>query len=434
MAKKEEINGIEIYSEEVQDILGPIPGRLINWGATIIFSIFLMLITGSYFFTFNEVISAPMVITTSSPPAPLIAKTSGRISKLYVIDGQTVTTGSCVALINNPAQVADVMELEQVISSINGKILTEMVVKTALPDNLMLGDMQELYNLFLKNWRGYHQYVTDQPLLKRIELLKKEMAGHEKNYNLSLGQKDLVEKEFELAKKRYARYQSLEGKGGVSESELDNAMSSLIQSERAYYAFMGSLQSLEIGLIGQKRALLEMQEQHSSNIVQFETDISENIRAIGNSIRNWKTNYLLSAPIDGVVTLTKFWSENHVISAGERLATVVPKASQTIICRALVSSTGIGKVEPGQKANLKLSGYPFMQYGILRGTVKTISLVPEGDGYIVEIDLKEGMKSNYSEQLKLIQEMGGTAEIVTRRSRVINRFINPLKSIVKEGS
>ncbi|MBN1187036.1 MAG: HlyD family efflux transporter periplasmic adaptor subunit, partial [Bacteroidales bacterium] len=190
--------------------------------------------------------------------------------------------------------------------------------------------------------------------------------------------------------------------------------------------------TLEIGLIGQKRALLEMQEQHRNNMVQFETDIAENIRTIENSIKNWKANYLLSAPIGGAVTLTKFWSENHVVSAGDRLATVVPEGDQTVICRAMVPSSGIGKVEPGQKVNLKLSGYPFMQYGMLRGTVKTISLVPEGDGYIVEVGLAEGMVSNYKEQLKLIQEMEGTAEIITKESRLIYRFINPLRAIVKE--
>jgi multidrug resistance efflux pump len=424
---------IEIHSEEVQDIMGRIPGSLLRWGSTIIFLVFLLLVLGSYFFSFHEVVSAPMVITTSCPPAPLMAKTSGRIHKWYVADGQTVTQGSPIALINNPAQVADVLELEQLIGSINGTILTEMVVVTALPDNLVLGDMQEQYNLFLKNWRGFHHYVTEQPLLKRIELHKQEMAGHEQNHNLSLGQKDLVEKEFELAKKRFERYQGLVVKGGVSESELDNAMSSLIQSERAYFAFKGSLQSSEVGLIGQKRALLEMQEQHRNNMVQFETGIAENIRAIGNSIKNWKANYLLSAPIGGTVTLTKFWSENHVVSAGERLATVVPGGDQTVICRAMVTSSGIGKVEPGQKTNLKLSGYPFMQYGMLRGTVKTISLVPEGDGYIVEVGLAEGMVSNYKEQLKLIQEMEGTAEIITKESRLIYRFINPLRAIIGNG-
>lgn len=430
----EENKNIEIHSEEVQDIMGQIPGSLLRWGLTVIFSVFLMMIAGSYFFKFNEMVSAPMVITTSSPPAPLIAKTSGRISKWYITDGQTVTQGSPVALINNPAKLSDVIELEQVIGSISGTIFKQMDVTTTLPVDLELGDMQELYNQFVKNWNEYHYYINYQPLLKQIELRKQEMTGSEKNHNLLLSQKDMAKKELEFGKKKYARYQSLVEKGGVSESELDDAMSSLIQSERAFFSFMGSLQSSEISLIGQRRALLDMQEQHRNNMVKLETNLTENIRAIGNAIINWKANYLLSAPIDGVVTLTKFWSENHVVSAGERLATIVPVGDQTVICRAKVPSSGIAKVEPGQKANLKLTGYPFMQYGMLRGTVKTISLVPEDDGYIVEFSLAEGMVSNYKEHLKLIQEMEGTAEIITKESRLIYRFINPLKAIVKEGS
>jgi multidrug resistance efflux pump len=418
---------IEIHSEEVQDIMGRIPGSLLRWGLTLIFFIFLMMIAGSYFFVFNEVVSAPMVITTSNPPAPLIAKTSGRIAKWYVSDGQTVKKGDYIALINNPAQINDVLKLEQIVDSSNFTVSAKMAEECQLPDNLVLGEMQELYNRFLKNQRGYRDYVAHQFLLKKIAFHKQEMEKHEQNHKLSLEQKVLIEKEFGLAKKRYARYQSLEDKGGVSESELDNAMSSLIQSERAYSSFLGSLQSIEIGLIGQKRALLEMQEQHRNNLVQFETDMADNIRSIKNSIKGWKASYLLVAPIDGVVTLTTFWSENHVVTAGERLATVVPEGNQTIICRAMVPSSGIGKVELGQKVNLKLTGFPYMQYGIITGFVSSVSLVPEGNSYIVELALNEGLTSTYREQLKMVQEMDGLAEIITIESRLIFRFIEPLR-------
>jgi len=37
------------------------------------------------------------------------------------------------------------------------------------------------------------------------------------------------------------------------------------------------------------------------------------------------------------------------------------------------------------------------------------------------------MKSSYSEVLKLVQEMNGTAEIVTQNTRAIYRFIEPLR-------
>jgi hypothetical protein len=58
--------------------------------------------------------------------------------------------------------------------------------------------------------------------------------------------------------------------------------------------------------------------------------------------------------------------------------------------------------------------------------------VPDEKGYIVEITLNEGMVSSYSEQLKLVQEMEGTAEIITKKMRMIYRFINPLKMIFEK--
>jgi hypothetical protein len=71
-----------------------------------------------------------------------------------------------------------------------------------------------------------------------------------------------------------------------------------------------------------------------------------------------------------------------------------------------------------------------MEHGTLTGVVNSISLVPEKEGYIVEINVNDGMVSSYSEQLKLVQEMDGTAEIITKEMRMIYRFINPLKTIL----
>ena len=185
-------------------------------------------------------------------------------------------------------------------------------------------------------------------------------------------------------------------------------------------------------MINQERSLLGLQEQHHANIKQFEMDILNDIRMLKNEFKAWKDNYLLTSPIDGKVTLTKFWSENHVVTAGERLATVVPGDSSVVICRAVVPSAGIGKVEKGQPVHVKLAGYPYMEHGMLTGTVSAVSLVPEEQGYIVGITLSEGMISSYSEQLKLVQEMDGTAEIITKEMRLIYRFINPLKMIVNK--
>jgi multidrug resistance efflux pump len=263
-------------------------------------------------------------------------------------------------------------------------------------------------------------------------LLKEQNEKQEQQYQLSIQQQKMMKEELDIARNGFSRYESLLDKGGVSESQIEEAKARLIQSERAYTGFLASIKSTEANLIGQKRSLLELQEQYDNQVQKYETEIASGIKTLKNQIKNWEDTYLLCSPVEGKVTFTKYWSENHVVTAGDRLATIVPVDSSAVICRAVVSSSGIGKIEMGQKVLIKLAGYPSMEHGILTGVVNLISLVPEKEGYIIEINLNEGMVSSYSERLKLVHEMEGTAEIITSEMRLINRFINPFKMILNK--
>ena len=121
----------------------------------------------------------------------------------------------------------------------------------------------------------------------------------------------------------------------------------------------------------------------------------------------------------------------QVIKAGDILATVIPDDKSRILVRAEVPATGVGRVRTGQDVNIKLSGFPYMEYGIIRGKISTLSLVPAGDVYIAGIDLVNGMRSTYNTDLNFISEMTGTGEIITENRRLIYRFIKPLKALGK---
>jgi multidrug resistance efflux pump len=423
---------IEIYNEEVQEIMKDIPGSLLRWGLSIIFLIFASIIVGSYFFTFSEVVSAPLIITTTNPPAPLICKSSGRITTWFASDGEIVKKGDVIALINNTARLEDIMYLEEAlyVHDTIGRIIINS--GEVFRENLSLGDLQEPYNTFCLNLRNYDDFKENNFLPRKIDLSKQQLEMQEQQFQLSLVQQQMMKQELEISKKGLERFVGLLGKGGVSEAQVEEARGRYIQSERGYTNFLASLKSAEINLISMKRSLLELQEQNHKETGQFRQSVSDSRSALKSKLKEWKERYLIASPVDGRVTLTRFWSENHVITAGERLATIVPEDSSQVICRAIIPSSGIGKVETGQTVHVKLSGYPYMEHGMLMGKVSAISLVPEEKGYIVEITLKEGMVSNYREQLKLVQEMEGTAEIITKKMRMIYRFINPLKMIIKE--
>ena len=419
---------IEIYNEEVKEIMQQIPGSLLRWGLTIIFLIFLSIIVCSYFLKYKEIVMAPLVITTTNPPAPIIAKSSGRIAHWFVSDGVQIKEGDEIAIIENSTNLIDFRLAEKVLDQIDSTKV-ESCLSVMLPRDLMLGELQSDYIRCYSNRENYRDYLATNYLSRKIELLRQQIQKQKEYYQFSLEQKKMMEQELGIIKKGLERHRSLLDKGGISESKLEEEKSRIIQAESNYTGFVASLRSTEITMINLERSLLELQEQQHINIKQFEMDIFSDIRNLKNQFQIWKDKYLLTSPIDGKVTLTEFWSENHVVMLGERLATVIPINSSIVICRAVVPSKGIGKVEKGQLVNIKLAGYSYMEHGMLTGKVNAVSLVPEKEGYIVEIVLDKGMISSYSEQLKLVQEMDGTAEIITKEVRMLYRFINPLKII-----
>ena len=101
--------------------------------------------------------------------------------------------------------------------------------------------------------------------------------------------------------------------------------------------------------------------------------------------------------------------------------------------RMKVTSIGFGKIKVGQTVNIKLSGFPYLEFGILRGKVETISSVPEmsqeGLFYTIDVTLPEGLESTYHKQFPFVQNMDGVAEIITEDMRLIEQFIRPIKSL-----
>jgi HlyD family secretion protein len=77
-----------------------------------------------------------------------------------------------------------------------------------------------------------------------------------------------------------------------------------------------------------------------------------------------------------------------------------------------------------------------MEYGMIRVKINNISLVPLDDGngaksYILEVEFPGELVTNYGKTLTFSQEMTGTAEIITEDLRLIDRFLNPIREIIK---
>ncbi len=95
--------------------------------------------------------------------------------------------------------------------------------------------------------------------------------------------------------------------------------------------------------------------------------------------------------------------------------------------------TGLEKVSPGQKVNLKFENYPYLEFGIVRGVVGKVSSVPGGDSYETEIQLPDGLTTTFGKELEFRQELKGNAEIVTENISLLSRILDPVKAVFGKG-
>jgi HlyD family secretion protein len=98
-----------------------------------------------------------------------------------------------------------------------------------------------------------------------------------------------------------------------------------------------------------------------------------------------------------------------------------------------VASDGYGKVEVGQKVNVRLDNYPFHEYGMLQGVVVKLGLLPDKNRYSVGVKFPDGLNTTYKYELPFSAEMVGSAEIITRDKRLLQRIFDSIAKLINRG-
>src|SRR5258707_12219901 len=96
----------------------------------------------------------------------------------------------------------------------------------------------------------------------------------------------------------------------------------------------------------------------------------------------------------------------QIIEIGKNLFSIIPKGGE-IIAKAELPLAGSGKVKPGQQVNIRLDNYPFEQFGMLTGEVKSISLLQSSDKYLLDLTLNRGMERTKNKKLPFRQHLKG---------------------------
>lgn len=112
MEKEHTHKEIELRSEEVQEVMNRVPAWILRSGITVLFIIVVVLVAGSYWFKYPDVITAEVTVSTQEPPSYVMARSAGRLADLYVQNGQEVKPDMNLGVIENTARAVDVFSLK----------------------------------------------------------------------------------------------------------------------------------------------------------------------------------------------------------------------------------------------------------------------------------------------------------------------------------
>ncbi len=201
----------------------------------------------------------------------------------------------------------------------------------------------------------------------------------------------------------------------------------------------GNLVAMEKQAEQTANSIKELHTQKTIKYKELEINIITSYNHFMENVNNWEHLYIIKSPIKGKLQTLNFWAENQFIQSGTEVFAVVP-TQEEIFGQMLLPTSGAGKVQVGQEVVVKLDDFPYLEYGSVRGTVESISISKKQEqtsqgnveAYLVLVRFDNGLKTNYGEYIKTNKATSGLGEIITKDRRLIQRFFDNLKYVMKK--
>lgn len=159
LASKSLSSAHKLRSEMAQEIISRQPGFLEHWSLLIFLGILFLMLGGTWFVHYPDIITARAVLTAENSPKEIMARQDGHLIKLFVKNDQKVKQGTVIGLIESSANHDEVIELSKQLDRCIGLLTTNK--------------LEEVFYLFDKPFtnlgelqQAYQQFLTSKDILK----------------------------------------------------------------------------------------------------------------------------------------------------------------------------------------------------------------------------------------------------------------------------
>ncbi|MEP4889286.1 MAG: HlyD family efflux transporter periplasmic adaptor subunit [Aliiglaciecola sp.] len=336
---------------------------------------------------------------------------SGRIEQVLIEEGQLVSQGQALAVI----------EGDRTLSS--GSSLQTTLLREYKNQRLII-----------------EAQLTRSEIINQIdtENTQSKLAALQEDISRLDAQIMTLQKRFSLVSSRYQNYQSMGKSGHISKSDLEQVLEQKLALQNQEQGLQREKISLNNEITTTENQLLTLPQNQLDQTNQLKSKLSD--LALKIAQLNGQSRHVLKASRDGLVS-------NLLAQVGQQtnqntpLLSIVPQASQ-IEAKLLVPVKAIGFIEQGQPIQIRYDAFPYQKFGLYQGTIISVSdavILPnevhnapvniQEPAYLVHATLDSQSVSAYGKKLNLKSGMTLSADVQLGQRSLLEWIFEPLLSL-----
>lgn len=421
-------------SEVVQAIVDRMPTYWVKWVVLCVGILMGVIILLGFLIQYPDTVDGQISVTADIAPVRLVANSNGRISLLQSNKVQ-LQKGDVISYLESGANYKHILWIDSILNCLNSNDSE----KISLPDTLILGEVSSAYNAFMLSYFQYERVISTNIYATMRQKLQQQIQSDEFVIINLNDQMQLKKQILRTSTDQLRKDSVLLAAKGISEQEYHRQYNAHLSLQEARLNLQSNWQMKQSEVARNQLEIQRILLEETETKEKAYSDFISRKNELSNSINLWKERYLQYSPVEGVLEYLGFWRNNSFVQTGQELFSIIPDKND-ILGEVMIPSFGAGKVEIGQTANVKINNYPYDEYGLLKGVVESVSRITnklktqkgDVDAYLVVISFPNGTVTNFGKTLPLDFESKGTAEIITKRKRLIERLFDNLKAKVEK--
>jgi multidrug efflux pump subunit AcrA (membrane-fusion protein) len=419
---------IELRSEEVQELLTRVPGWLLRWGITVVFAVLGLLVAGAWVIHYPDLVKASFKLTSVNAPKAVVTRSDGKLVRLFAQEGKTVSSGAVLAYLESTAQHDEVLRLSarlreawQLARRGNLEALTNL----DLENYHRLGELQTPFQTFEQTSIQLRAYLKDGFYSQKRAILEEEQIDLKALSRNLTEQHSLQEKDMALAQEDYEIQRKLAEQKVIAPLDLKREESKNLSRKMPYQQTSSALISNLSAQRAKQKEILELDKQ----VTEQRDNFLQALNTLQSAVDAWKIRYILTAPESGRIHFPSIIQENQHVTINQELFFIAP-ASTHYYGELRIPQQNFGKVQAGQEVLIKFAGYPFQEFGAVKGTIASIAEVSLRDSvFLARVALPAGLKTTYGKDLAYRTGMAASAEIITEDRRLIEKLFYQIRKL-----